>query len=277
MSARKWVILAVLASADLIVVVILGVTVWRSLATPAAPLPTRVVVPAPPLAAVSYPPTWTPTLTFTPPAPPTALPSPTPSLTPTPWPTPTPSPSPLPTPVVLQNPGFEGIRGNVIPGWQTGAFVNWHPGEPFDPDTSFAEPRFHQADDPRQWINGPTLQIDTEPWVKLKAWVYQTVEVIPGTPVQFRVRAFGLVKDPAGGYILRAGIDPDGNVGCEGARWSEAPIYNQNASIVVLTSPRVTAGPAGRVTVCMYAETQYAQVWHAAFFDDAELIVYPVP
>jgi len=31
----------------------------------------------------------------------------------------------------------------------------------FDPATSYTAPRFHQADDPRQWINGPTLQIDT--------------------------------------------------------------------------------------------------------------------
>jgi hypothetical protein len=27
--------------------------------------------------------------------------------------------------------------------------------------------------------------------------------------------------------------------------------------------------------VCMFAETQYAQAWHAAFFDDAELTVLP--
>jgi hypothetical protein len=83
----------------------------------------------------------------------------------------------------------------------------------------------------------------------------------------------GFVKDQAGGYILKAGIDPDGGEGCEAARWSEESVYNQGAGVVTLTSPVVTVGPNGRVTVCMFAETQYAQVYHAAFFDDASLNV----
>jgi hypothetical protein len=37
----------------------------------------------------------------------------------------------------------------------------------------------------------------------------------------------------------------------------------------------VVAGPEGRVTVCAFAETQFAQVYHAAFFDDAALIALP--
>jgi hypothetical protein len=151
--------------------------------------------------------------------------------------------------------------------------VNWSPGDEFDASTAYAAPRFHQADDPRQWISGPTLQIDTEPWVKLRAWVFQSVEMDPGTRVDFEVRAMGFVKDQAGGYILKAGIDPEGGGGCEAARWSQESVYNQGAGVVTLTSPAVTVGQEGLVTVCMFAETQYAQVYHAAFFDDASLNV----
>jgi hypothetical protein len=175
----------------------------------------------------------------------------------------------------LENTTFEGITENIIPGWQTGAFVNWTSGEEFDPATSYAIPRFHRADDPRQQINGSTLQVDTVPWVKLRAWVFQTAEVEPGSRVQFQVRAMGFVKETAGGYILKAGVDPDGGEGCDAARWGSEHIVNQMDGVVVLESPEAVAGDAGRVTVCMFAETQFAQVYHAVFFDDAALAVSP--
>jgi len=177
--------------------------------------------------------------------------------------------------VLLENHVFEGILENFIPGWRTGAFVNWASGAEFDPATSYAAPRFHQADDPRQWIDGPTLQIDTVPWVKLRAWVFQTVEVEPGSRVQFQVRAVGFVEDTAGGYILKAGVDPVGGEGCEAAQWGSERIANQGDGVVVLVSPEVVVGQAGRATICMFAETQFAQVYHAAFFDDAALTVLP--
>ncbi len=272
----KWAIVGVLALANVCVIAAMAMAVWRTVSRPAAPLATLVATPTPlPSPSATRPATWTPSPSPTPEVTPTPRPSATPTVTPTRWPTftPTPTATATPAPVVLKNPGFEGIGGNEIPYWQTGGFVNWYPGDKFDPVSSYAQPRFKQAQDPRQWITGPTLQIDTEPWVKLKAWVYQTVEVPPGTRVQFRARALGFVKELEGGYILRAGIDPNGGAGCDGARWSDNPIYNQNAGIVTLTSPRATAGAAGRVTVCLFAETQYAQAWHAAFFDDAELLV----
>ena len=190
-------------------------------------------------------------------------------------PTSTPTPSPTPTPEPLQNPTFEAIQEGYVPGWQTGSFVNWEAGDPFDPGTSYAAPRFHQADDPRQEIDGPTLQIDTATWVKLRAWVFQVVDVAPGSRVQFRVRAMGFVKDTTGGYFVKAGVDADGGEGCDAAQWGDQVITNQDGGIVDLLSPEVVAGPEGRVTVCMFAETQYAQVYHAAFFDDAGLIVLP--
>jgi len=177
--------------------------------------------------------------------------------------------------VALENPTFEGVMENFIPGWQTGAFVNWASGFELDPVASYAVPRFHQADDPRQWINGPTLQIDTVPWVKLQAWVFQTVEVEPGSRVQFRVRAVGFVKDTTGGYILKAGLDPDGRAGCEASQWGGEQVVNQEDGIVELVSPEAVVGRAGRVTVCIFAETQFAQVYHAAFFDDAALTSLP--
>ena len=198
-----------------------------------------------------------------------------PTETPTPWPTPTPTLPPTPAPVRLENPAFEGVLENLVPGWQTGAFVNWASGDEFDPVTSYAAPRFHQADDPRQWINGPTLQIDTVPWVKLRAWVFQTVDVEPGSRVQFGVRALGFVENTRGGYILRVGVDPGGGEGCEAAQWGGERIANQQDGVVELASPEVITGQAGRVTVCVFAETQFAQVYHAAFFDDAVLTTLP--
>ena len=156
-----------------------------------------------------------------------------------------------------------------------GSFVNWAPGDEFNPVTSYAVPRFHQADDPRQQINGSTLQIDTEPWVKLRAWVFQTVEVEPGSRLQFQARAVGFVKETAGGYILKAGVDPDGGQECDAAQWGVEQIVNQEDGKVELVSPEIIAGETGLVTVCLFAETQFAQVYHAAFFDDAALTILP--
>jgi hypothetical protein len=274
-SRNKWLIVVALALANVVVLGAMTVVVIRSLTRPApapASVPTPVASPQPP---VTSPPTWTPTLSPTPQSTPTPSPTGTPTQTPTPWPTPTATLPPTPAAAPLENPTFEGVLENFIPGWQTGAFVNWAPGDEFDAATSYAAPRFHQADDPRQWIDGPTLQIDTVPWVKLRAWVFQTVNVGPGSRVQFRVCAVGFVKETAGGYILKVGVDPDGGEGCEAAQWGAEQIVNQNDGVVELISPKVVVGQAGQVTVCMFAETQFAQVYHAAFFDDAVLTVWP--
>ena len=284
MSRNKWLIVGALALADVIVLGAMVIVVLRSLAGPPAvraPAPTLVasLIPAATApathVAMTRDDTSTPTRSPTPQPTHTPRPTGTPTTTPTPWPTPTHTPSPTPVPVPLQNPAFEEIAENFVPGWQTGAFVNWAVGEEFDPGTSYAAPRFHQADDPRQWINGPTLQIDTVPWVKLRAWVFQTVLVEPGSRAQFRIRAVGFVKETAGGYVLKAGVDPDGGEGCEAAEWGAEQIVNQEDGVVELASPEVVVGPAGQLTVCVLAETQFAQVYHAVFFDDADLTVLP--
>jgi hypothetical protein len=272
-SRTKWLVVAALALADVIVLGAMAVVVIRSLTRPlSVPVPPPA---ASPLPTATSPPTWTPTLSLT--SQPTHTPRPpgTPTETPTPWPTATPTLPPTPAPVLLNNPTFEGVLENSVPGWQTGAFVNWATGDDFDAATSYAAPRFHQADNPRQWIDGPTLQVDTVPWVKLRAWVFQAVVAKPGSRVQFQVRAMGFVKDTAGGYVLKAGVDPNGGEGCGATQWGTERIVNQEDGVVELVSPEVVVGQVGRVTVCMFAETQFAQVYHAAFFDDAALTVRP--
>lgn len=271
MSRTKWLIVAALALADVVVLGAMVVVVIRSLTGPRATPATVSTLAASSLPTAASVPTWTPTLSPTPQ--PTRTPglTDTPTTTPTPWPTLTPTLPPTPTPVALENPTFEGVLENSIPGWRTGAFVNWAPGDEFDPATSYAAPRFHQADDPGQWINGPTLQIDTVPWVKLRAWVFQVLPVGAGSRVQFQVQAMGFVKNTTGGYVLKVGVDPNGGEGCEAAQWGDERIANQEDGVVTLASPEVVAGQAGQVTVCMFAETQFAQVYHAAFFDDATL------
>jgi hypothetical protein len=228
-------------------------------------------------------PTWTPKPTATPGPTRTPRPTGTPTLTPTETPTPGPTwtpaatITPTPTPKSLENPTFDDIGIDEIPGWQTGAFVNWSPGEEFNPATSFAAPRFHKADSPDQRISGSTLQIDTIDWVKLRAWVFQQVDVGAKSRVVFQVSTAAILHDDAGGYFVKIGVDPDGGEGCDAAKWSSDRHVNQRDGVVILTSPEVIAGDGGRVTVCMFAETQYAQVWHAVFFDDAELTVLPQP
>lgn len=275
MSRNKWFIVAALALANVIVLGAMAVVVIHSLTQPVSaptPIPTTAALLQP---TTTLLPTWTPVPSPTPQPTRTPRPTDTPTETSTSWPTSTPTLPPTPAPMPLENPTFKDINENFIPGWQTGGFVNWAPGEEFDPATSYAAPRFHQADDPGQWINGPTLQIDTVPWVKLRAWVFQTVEVEPGSRVQFQVRAAGFVKETAGGYILKAGVDPAGGEGCEAAQWGTEQIVNQEDGAIVLTSPEVIVDQAGPVTVCMFAETQFAQVYHAAFFDDAALTTLP--
>ena len=273
MSRTKWLIVAALALADVVVLGAMAVVVIRSLTRPPS-VPAFLSTPvASALPTATSPPTWTPIPSRTPQPTSTPRPTTTPTQTPTPWPTLTPTLPPTPASVALENPTFEGILENFIPGWQVGSFVNWAPGDEFDPATSYAAPRFHQSDD--RWINEPTLQIDTEPWVKLRAWVFQTVEVQLDSRVQFQVRAMAFVKDGAGGYILKAGVDPNGGQGCEATQWGAEQIVDQEDGVVELVSPEVVVGQAGRVTVCVFAETQFAQVNHAAFFDDAVLTVLP--
>ena len=277
MSRNKWLVVAGLALANVVVLSAMAFVVVGSLKPSAVSVaPTSTVVPSATLApTATLPPTWTPTASHTPLPSSTPRPTKAPTTIPTPWPTPTDTPLPSPAPLVLENQAFDDVRENFVPGWETGAFVNWSSGDAFDADTSYATPRFHQASDPPRMINGSTLQIDTVQWVKTRAWIWQSTEVEPGRRVVFQVQAAAFVSDTAGGYILRAGLDPSGGEGCDRARWGETEIANQEDGVVILTSPEVAASDAGRVTACAFAETQFAQVYHAAFFDDAMLTALP--
>jgi hypothetical protein len=175
--------------------------------------------------------------------------------------------------MLLENPGFEGVSLDNVPGWQTGAFVNWQPGEKLDPDNSYAQPRFSPASDQRRWIKGATLKIHTYKWVKLRAWVFQTVDMEPGSRMEFQALSRAFADDTEGGYFMKVGVDPSGGEGCDQAQWGNQENVNQDDGVVTLTSPSVTVGAAGQATVCMFAETQYANTYHAAYFDEAQITV----
>jgi hypothetical protein len=225
-------------------------------------------------------PTWTPELPTDTPTPSVTSP-PDDEVTPTFFPTYTPAPTPtvvitesLPAPtetVSLQNPGFEGVDSNVIPGWDWWADDNFEPGGEYNPDSSFETPLFKKADDPARFITGPTLQIDAVQHLKFKVHVFQTVAVSPTTRVDFQVSAGAFAE--TGIIWINAGVDPDGGLDCTGARWGEPVALDQSQGVQTIVAPRVKAGEAGRITVCLYAEALYAAVSNAAFFDDAELIL----
>ena len=260
----------------------------------ASPVPTLALLPTTTAVAtqlvytptpITVPPTWTPLpsrtayATSTPPQTRTSTPPPT--ISPTFAPTFTPRPTEVVTPSLpgptdtlgLQNPTFEGIRDNTIPGWSWWAADNFTPGGDYNPDTSFDTPLFKQADDPVRFINGPTLQIDAEKYLKFDVHVFQTVTVSPTATVRFQVLA-GAFAD-TGAIQLAAGIDPDGGPDCSNAQWSDLVYLNQEQSVQPIIAPEVKVGRAGKVTVCLYAEPLYAAISNAAFFDDAELTVNP--
>lgn len=230
-------------------------------------------------------PTWTSGPTRTPYPTSTSRPTHTATSLPTASATFAPTFTPRPTVVVtpslpgptgtlgLQNPGFEDIWVNDIPGWSWWAEDNFTPGGEYDPDTSFETPLFKQADDSRRLINGPTLQIDAIQHLKFKAHVFQTVPVSPTVTVGFQALA-GAYSD-TGVIQVAAGIDPDGGSDCSDARWGASVSLDQEQGVQTIVAPQVVAGRDGQVTVCLSAEPQYAAVSNAVFFDDAELIVNP--
>jgi serine/threonine-protein kinase len=209
----------------------------------------------------------------------TVIPTPPPTTnfftltdTPTPTATPTPTPTPEPTSPELRNPGFERIASNVIPGWQWRASDNFISDQDYDPDTTFITPLFKQADDPVRFITGPTLQIDGIAFIKFRAYVFQTVSVTPNASMYFQAWA-GAYADEERSIGVAVGIDPNGGPDCRSARRGETLPINQRDGAVRLVSPEIVAGPDGRVTVCLYAESlTTVPASHAAFFDDAELI-----
>ncbi len=272
MSKRQWAIVIVLGVLDVLVLgCLIAAMVFTPRLSPSPSTPTPTSFPTP---TDTLEPTYTPRPTS--PPPPTMTPRPTmtplPTFTPVVFPTNT--PTPLPEVDLLQNGGFEQIYPDTVPGWEVAAAINWRPGDPFDPATSYCAPFFKRADDPVRYISGPTLQIESEhQYVKFRVTLYQTVELAPGTRVQFTAKAGGFSSP--GGVIIKIGIDPRGRPACEGGVWGQEQVIDQNSGVVALRSAAVTVGTEGRVTVCLFAEPQFAVVSKAAYFDDAELVVLP--
>ncbi|MBN1956348.1 MAG: hypothetical protein JW900_15055 [Anaerolineae bacterium] len=235
----------------------------------AAPSPVRTATNTPE-------PTWTSTPSPSPAPSPTPYQRPTslPTFTPVVFPTNTPTPTPTREPVVLENADFNQIFIDVVPGWNVAAVVNWEPGDEFSPETSFGAPQFKPADDPVQRIDGTTLQIESaHQYVKFQLTIYQLVEVIPGSRVQFEIKTRGFSSQ--GGIYVAAGIDPSGGAACTSGRWGERQLVDQTMGVTLLQSPTVVAGAGGTVAVCFFAEAQYPVASKAAFFDDALLLVIP--
>jgi hypothetical protein len=274
MTRKQWLVIILLGLADCLVLGgLVFVVVQTSRLIAARPMADLSLTPSP-TATPLLPPTWTPTPTFTP-APtftprPTATPAPpTPTITPFPTFTPTPIPPPE-----LVNGTFDQITPFDIPGWTVAAVANWSSGQPYDPENSYAYPKFKYADDPVRFITGNTLQIEsTDQYAKFQLTLYQVVNVPTGTQVQFEIKAKGYANE--GGIQVRAGIDPNGGAACEKGQWSATQSINQNNGLVILRSPRVRVGTEGRVTVCVYARPDWAVPHKAAFFDDARLLVFP--
>lgn len=195
---------------------------------------------------------------------------------PTPTAIPTKSGGETPTPLrpntllSLQNPDFERVGEYGIPGWTLSPEDNYN-GEDYDPNTSFDTPFLKQADN--RAINGPTLQMDGTTNVKFKVHVFQVVVVPPSTMVHFQASAGAFSDD--GDIKLAAGVDPDGDKNCSRAHWGDPWMINQEDGVVQVVSPDVVVGPAGRVTICLYAESLSPASHHAAYFDSAMLIGNP--
>ncbi len=272
MSKKQWLVVIVLGVLDCLVFgCLIGTMVFAPRFMASTPTPAPTFFPTP---TATLEPTYTPTSTFTPAPTPTFRPTPTLRPTYTPLAFPTSTPTPIPEVELLENGSFDQIYSERVPGWEVAAEVNWQPGDPFDPATSYGAPYFKRADDPVRYINGATLQIESaHQYVKFRVILYQTVELAAGTRVQFAAKAGGFSSP--GGIIIRIGIDPRGRPACQGGLWSEDMVIDQNRGVVALRSPAATVGAEGRVTVCLFAEPQYAVVSKAAYFDDAELLILP--
>lgn len=283
MSRKQKIIILLLGIADLIVIGGLAATMLLgpSLITeatapdsqPSASIPTEAHAPT------LYP-TWTPTPSPTPRPTATRFPTATPISTGTPgdFSAFTPIPSPTPTPSedeeetrLLENGDFEEILPDSVPGWEVSALVTWQPGEEFNSDSSYGRPEFSRTGDPRREITDSTLMVTTYQWVKFSVVFFQAIEVEPGSQVQFSIRARGYSEN--GGVQLRAGLNPGGGGVCQGEAWGETVVTDQYSGMASLVSPEGIAGERGVVTVCFFAEPQYAAEHSAAFFDDAELTV----
>ena len=93
----------------------------------------------------------------------------------------------------------------------------------------------------------------------------------PNARLRFQVSAGAYTDNET--IKLAAGIDPNGVAGCSYAHWGDTLMINQADGVVKLVTSEVVVGPAGRVVVCLFAETLAPNVNNAAFIDNAQVIV----
>jgi LysM repeat protein len=141
-------------------------------------------------------------------------------------------------------------------------------GKDLDINNSWYTPMFvPNQDSSRVHSGGQALEINNE-YRRWRGGVYQTVSATPGTKVIFRIWAQGYTTTGQK-MIVRAGIDPNGGTSVDAATWGGTAWPGE--SYLQVSTPEVTVGGGGRVTVFTLAEAPSPDQKTAIFFDDASL------
>jgi len=178
---------------------------------------------------------------------------------------------------LLQNPSFEYGTDN----WSTWAYQKsaLQEGSKSEPDLNltFVMPYFAQSEP--SWDkegDGVAGMVSGQKWSKFRAGYYQTVNVPAGSRVRFSVWVNGLCQADNGDkcpVLLRAGINPNGGTTWDSGNIQWVDVQVGDSKYKQLTTPEVTVGDKGSVTVFTWGEPQYPVIYNAAYFDEASLIV----
>ncbi|MBN1889915.1 MAG: LysM peptidoglycan-binding domain-containing protein [Thermoflexales bacterium] len=169
--------------------------------------------------------------------------------------------------VTLSNAGFEAGTTNGWNFWSKPEEIV-KVGKDIDMNNSWYTPMFvpNQIGN-RVHSGGQALEINNE-YRKWRGGVYQTVSATPGTKVIFKIWAQGYTTTGQK-MIVRVGIDPNGGSSVDAATWGGTAWPGE--SYLQVSTPEVTVGGGGRVTVFTLAETPSPDQKTAIFFDDASL------
>jgi len=183
---------------------------------------------------------------------------------------------------LLQNGDFEGAAsGNWI--WSFWDYQNIVKAskDEYDLDQSFFAPA-HVPSEPDKAYGqtGVAGKIDGQQDRRFRGGFYQTVSVAAGSRVSFSVWVSGFCQLRTGAdcpILLRAGIDPNGGTNWQsgGIQWVD--VQRSKFGYVQLTTPEVTVGSSSRVTAFLWGESLYPALYHAAYFDNASLVVTAAP
>ena len=147
-------------------------------------------------------------------------------------------------------------------------------------DASFNAPYFGQSepkwDKESNGAEGAAGMVSGQKWWKFRGGFYQSVDVPAGSRVRFSVWANALCQADNGEkcpVLLRAGINPNGGTTWDSGNIQWVDVQVGNNKYAQLTTPEVTVGEKGRVTVFTWGEPQYPVIYNAAYFDEASLVV----